>query len=165
MKRLFLTTFLTVSAFISFSQDLANFKLYKPGENAEEALNKVLQQAKAEGKHVFVQIGGNWCIWCMRFNDFATKDAQVDSAMKANYIVYHLNYSKENPNLKMLEKLDYPQRFGFPVFVILDADGKRLHTQNSEYLEQAKAYNKRLTVEFLHNWSPGALNPKLYKKG
>jgi thioredoxin-related protein len=150
---------------VSFSQDLAKFNLYRPAENAEQALAKAVQQAKAEGKNVFVQIGGNWCIWCMRFNDFATKDAQIDSAMKANFVVYHLNYSKENKNEQLLEQLEFPQRFGFPVFVILNSEGKRLHTQNSEYLEQAKTYNKRLTIEFLANWGPAAVNPKQYKKG
>ena len=44
--------------------------------------------------------------------------------MNANYVVYHLNYSKENYNAKLLTKYNFPQRFGFPVFLILDGEGK-----------------------------------------
>ena len=35
----------------------------------------------------------------------------------------------------ILAKYGYPQRFGFPVFIVLDGNGNRIHTQNSAYLE------------------------------
>ena len=148
---------------ISFSQDLSTFKLYSPTENAEEGIAKAVKEAKQSGKHVFVQIGGNWCIWCARFYDMTTKDAQLDSLIKADYIVYHLNYSKENKNEKLLAKYAFPQRFGFPVFLILDGSGKLIHTQNSGYLEQDKGYSKEKITGFLTDWSPSALDPKQYK--
>jgi len=61
-----------------------------------------------------------------------------------------------------LKKLEYPQRFGFPVFVILDSNGKRIHTQNSAYLEEDKGYSRKKVLDFLNQWSPDALNPNLY---
>ena len=61
-----------------------------------------------------------------------------------------------------MAKLGYPQRFGFPVFIILDKEGKRIHTQNSAYLEQDKSYSKEKIMEFLNNWNPTALDPKQY---
>jgi thiol:disulfide interchange protein len=143
--------------------DMKKFKLYHPEENAQEGLDKAIARAKAEGKHVFVQIGGNWCIWCARFNQFITKDAQIDSAVNASYVVYHMNYSPENRNKPILEKMGFPQRFGFPVFIVLDAQGKQLHTQNSAYLEQDKSYSKAKVMEFFETWSPGALDPSRYK--
>ncbi|MEI9809037.1 MAG: thioredoxin family protein [Bacteroidota bacterium] len=148
-----------------FSQDLKKFNLYKPQENAEAGIKGAVKKAKAEGKHVFVQIGGNWCIWCMRFNDFTTTDTSIDSLIKANYIVYHLNYSEENKNEKLLAKYGYPQRFGFPVFLVLDGAGKLLHTQNSGYLEDGqKSYKKNIVMGFFNDWKPAALDPKQYKE-
>ena len=122
-------------------------------------LQKPIKQAKAEGKHVFIQIGGNWCIWCARFNDFVTNDKSIDSLIKANYIVYHLNYSKENKNEKLLTKYEFPQRFGFPVFLILDANGKLIHTQNSSYLEEGKGYNGKVISGFFKTGRPKRLTP------
>ena len=117
MKRNSLLFVLLLIMGTAFSQDMKTFKLYKPEENAEQKIDEAVKQAKAEGKHVFIQIGGNWCIWCARFNDFVTTDKSIDSLIKANYIVYHLNYSKENKNEKLLAKYGFPQRFGFPVFL------------------------------------------------
>src|SRR6476659_9048080 len=99
------------AAVIVHSQDMAKFKLYDPSENAEEKIAQSIAKAKAEGKHVFIQIGGNWCVWCARFNDFTRNDTKVDSLIKAGYVVYHMNYSKENFNAKLLAKYGYPQRF------------------------------------------------------
>ena len=83
--------------------------------------------------------------------------------MKANYVFGLLNYSKENKNLDILAEMEYPQRFGFPVIVVLDAEGKRIHTQNSAYLEKEKSYDEKKMVEFLGQWAPAALDPKSYK--
>lgn len=164
MKHLTLTLLILLAAFTLHAQDMKNFKLYKPAEDAEKALTQKINEAKASGKNVFVQIGGNWCIWCARFHDFITQDASIDSLVKANYIVYHMNFSQENENDKLMARFGYPQRFGFPVFIILDAKGNRLHTQNSAYLEEGKGYSKRRVTEFFENWSPKALDPASYKK-
>lgn len=111
---------------------------------------------------MLLMIGGNWCSWCLRFNKFVQQDAQLDSALQANYVLYHLNYSKENENKPLLAKYGYPQRFGFPVFVVLDEQGNRIHTQNSAYLEEGKGYNKQKVLEFFDNWSTRALKPESY---
>ena len=83
--------------------------------------------------------------------------------MNSAFVWYHLNWSKENENKAVFKKFGYPQRFGFPVFIILDGDGNRLHTQNSVYLEDGKkSYTKEKVQEFLEMWSPNALHPKMY---
>lgn len=158
--------FLIASLFVavlSFSQDLSKFNLYHPEDDAEAKIAAAVKQAKAEKKHVFIQVGGNWCIWCARFNDLVTTDGGIDSLIKANYVVYHLNYSKENKNEKILARYGYPQRMGFPVFIILDGEGNRLHTQNSGYLEEGKGYNRKTVLGFLEDWAPAALDPKKYQ--
>jgi hypothetical protein len=82
--------------------------------------------------------------------------------MQANYVFGLLNYSKENKNEDVLADLEYPQRFGFPVLVILNGEGRRLHTQNSAYLELDKSYDEKKMMEFLKQWSPAALDPASY---
>src|SRR6185437_16961218 len=110
----------------------------------------------------FLQIGGNWCIWCMRFNEFVHSDS-LWHTLNDNYVVVHVNYSPENKNEKVLARLGYPQRFGYPVFVILDSKGNRIHTQSSGYLEEGKGHSKAKVAEFLRQWSPAALDPKTYQ--
>ena len=148
----------------AFSQDMTKFNLYKPAEDADKEIAAAIKKAKSEHKNVFIQVGGNWCIWCARFNDFVNGDKQLDSIMAKDYVVYHMNYSKENYNAKLLTKYGYPQRFGFPVFIVLDENGKQLHTQNSGYLESGKSYDKEKVFGFFKDWSPSAFNPANYQE-
>jgi len=165
MKSIFLSFGILLASITALSQDLTKFHLYKPEDKAEQEIAKATKEAKEQHKHVLIQIGGNWCIWCARFNDFITSDNKIDSVVKASYIVYHLNYSKENFNANVLAKYGYPQRFGFPVFLVLDADGKLIETQNSWYLEDGKkSYDRDKVIEFLTDWSPAAFDPKQYKE-
>lgn len=163
-KRILFILLLTGIGAGAFAQDLTKFKLYKPEENAEKAIEAAVKEAKQNGKHVFIQIGGNWCIWCMRFNDFVTNDKSIDSMIQKNYVVYHLNYSKENFNKKIMAQYGFPQRFGFPVFLVLDGKGNLLHTQNSAYLEEAKSYSRSNVMEFFSHWAPAAFDPANYKE-
>jgi thioredoxin-related protein len=162
MKILILIFFLFATAQVQ-AGDTTKTLLYNPKADAVKDIDKAIAKAKAEKKHVLIQAGGNWCVWCMRFNNYATMDKHIDSVLKANYVVYHLNWSPENENEVIFKRYDFPQRFGFPVFIILDADGKRIHTQNSAYLEAVKTYDRKKIIEFLQHWSPTALDPNSYK--
>ena len=165
MKDIMVCLLVLVISTPGFSQDMTKFKLYKPEEKAEQEIAKAVKEARTGGRHVFIQIGGNWCIWCARFNDFITNDPKIDSLIRSGYVVYHLNYSKENYNEKLLARYGYPQRFGFPVFLVLEGEGQLIETQNSWYLEDGKkSYERDKVVEFFTDWSPSALDPKQYKE-
>lgn len=137
-------------------------QLYNPKADAAQDLQSALNKAVKEHKNVLVQVGGNWCIWCTRFNATVKNNDTLSGLMTKNYVTVHLNYSPENKNEVMLAKLDFPQRFGFPVFVILDAKGNRIHTQNSAYLEAGKGYDNSKIAGFLEQWSPAAIDPATY---
>lgn len=138
-------------------------KLYDTAANAEKDIAAAIKKARAENKFVLLQGGGNWCSWCIEFARFSKADPKIDSVMNAGFVWYHLNYSKENENKKTFTKYGYAQRFGFPVFIILNEKGERIHTQNSEYLEDGrKSYDRRKVQAFLEMWSPRALDPKMY---
>ncbi|MCK7559314.1 thioredoxin family protein [Chitinophaga sedimenti] len=132
--------------------------IYNPTANAEAELGAAIKKAAAEKKHVLVQVGGNWCIWCKRLYKYVEDSTDLRTYRDANYVVYHLNYSKENQNLPLLAKYGNPQRFGFPVLLVLDGQGKLLHIQDSGLLESADSYDKRKIMGFFRNWSPAAVN-------
>lgn len=146
------------------AQAQEKFNAYNPEADAKKDIENAVVQAKANDKHILIQIGGNWCGWCKLFHDLTTTDEELKAYIAENFEVVHLNYSKENQNLDVLETLEFPQRFGFPVFVVLDGNGKKIHTQSSGYLEEGKGHSKKLVMEFLQSWSPSALNPENYKK-
>ncbi|ADX67420.1 MULTISPECIES: thioredoxin family protein [Weeksella] len=157
--------FFLVNANLS-AQNTIEKNIYQPEANAEEQINQAIALAKKENKHVFVQIGGNWCPWCLTFNHLLTTNEELKNTLRDHYKVVHLNYSKENKNLPMLAKLRHPERFGFPVFVILDGNGKLLHTQNSAYLENkdgTTGHDPKIVKDFLEAWTYKALDPATYE--
>ena len=158
--KFFLFLFILFFSVSAFAQEA---KLYNPSADAAKDIAAAVKKAKAEHKFVLIQAGGNWCKWCIEFARFAKADPQIDSVMKASFVWYHLNYSKENENKVMFFKLGYPQRFGYPTFIILNEKGERIHTQNSEYLENGKeSYDSRKVQSFLEMWSPRVLNPHMW---
>lgn len=156
--------FISLVLFFSFTTvNAQETKLYNPSANAAKDIAAALKKAKAEHKFVLIQAGGNWCKWCIEFARFAKADPQIDSVIKASFIWYHLNYSKENENKAAFSKLNYPQRFGYPTFIILNEKGERIHTQNCEYLENNKeSYDRQKVQSFLEMWSPRVLNPHIW---
>lgn len=166
-KPLYLLVFpiFILTGYFSFAQDAKNITLYNPAEKADIKIANAISAAKKAGKHVLLQVGGNWCSWCIKFHDYIEKDKQLDSLMQANYVVYRLNYSKENYNVKLLNKYKFPQRFGFPVFLILDSEGNLIHTQNSWYLEDGKtSYDREKVKAFFTEWGPTVFDPSRYKE-
>jgi hypothetical protein len=80
-----------------------------------------------------------------------------------NYVPVKLNYDTVNKNNSANEYLGNPARFGFPVFIIVDAKGKVLQIQDSSLLEEGKGYNREKVLGFFGNWTTKALIPSAKK--
>ena len=148
----------TIAAEKKKEQDAEKAKLpkpYDPKEDAEAKIAELVKQAQAENKNIMMQAGGNWCIWCLRFNQFVQETPELKNIVDENYIYYHLNYSPDNKNEKVFAKYGDPgKKFGYPVFIILDKDGNQIHTQESGSLEEGKGYSIAKVKEFFEAWKP-----------
>ena len=164
MKHTLLFFFLLIAT-IAISQDKAGekIKIYNPEADAKSEIKSAIAEANDRGKHVFIQIGGNWCGWCIRFHNFIKEDKELDMLFRSSFVPVKVNYSQDVKNLEVLKELGFPQRFGFPVFVILDGEGNRIHTQDSGLLEFEKGYDKKKLVQFFRSWSKAALDEGNYK--
>ena len=140
-------------------------KVYDETINTKTQISSALADAASQNKFVICQVGGNWCIWCLRFADFITKDEAISKMANDNFVFIHVNYNprksageeKTRQAAAMLKRLGNPARFGFPVLVILDADGKVLHIQDSSFLEEGQSYSAKKVLRFFKNWTPAAL--------
>lgn len=130
-------------------------KPYNPKADAGKDLENLIAKAKKEKKNIMIQAGGNWCIWCLRFNQFVQTNAELKEMVDANFLYYHLNYSPENKNEKVFEEFGNPgEKFGYPVFIVLDQNGKMLHIQQSDVLEENKGYSLEKVKDFFEQWTP-----------
>ena len=150
---------------LTASAQTALKKVYNEDINPMEQIDQALVKAKAEGKFVICQVGGNWCPWCLRFADFITNDTTISKIIDENFEYIHVNYnprkSEGEANARqaaaLMKRLDNCGRFGFPVFVVLDEDGKVIHIQDSSFLEEGQGYHQEKVLRFFKNWTPEAV--------
>ena len=142
-------------------------KVYNEDLNPMTQIDEALVKAKADGKYVVCQVGGNWCPWCLRFADFVTNDTTISKVLVDNFVYIHVNYNprkaqdaeKTTQTQAMLARLNQPACFGFPVFVVLDEQGRVLHIQDSSFLEEGQGYSQAKVLRFFKNWTPKAVRP------
>jgi thioredoxin-related protein len=164
MKKVLTIIVVFIISIAAYSQEKP--RPYNENQDVRADLKKVVDKAAKEHKHVLVQFGGNWCPWCLRFHAMANGAQQVDSLLKADYVYILANVPKEKNkrDWSVFRDYGYPNRFGFPVFVILDGTGKELHIQDSGLLEHPKVpgYDTAKVVSFLKMWNVRAVDPKTY---
>lgn len=132
-------------------------KVYDEDLNAMEQIQQALDLARETKRKVICQVGGNWCPWCLRFANFITKDVEIAKLIEQHYVYIHVNTSKQNKNTEAMKFLGNPGRFGYPVFVILDNEGRVMQTESSAYLEKDKSYDRQKVYNFFYNWTEEAI--------
>ena len=143
-------------------------KVYDETINPLEQIDRATAKARADGKFTVCQVGGNWCPWCLRFADFIEKDTAIARVIAEHFVYAHVNYdprqskgtAKAEQAAALMRRLNQPARFGFPVFVVLDADGKVLHIQDSSFLEEGQGYDRQKVLRFFQCWTPKAVAAK-----
>ncbi len=68
MKRIILLFSGLLISCVIFAQ-ATEVNIYNPEADARADIASAVKQAKAENKHVLLQIGGNWCPWCINCMD------------------------------------------------------------------------------------------------
>lgn len=165
MKRKWIIASLLAVASLTANAQTGLKRVYDEEINPVEQIEQSLVTAKANGKFVICQVGGNWCPWCLRFADFITNDSTISKLIADNFVYAHVNYNPRKSEgevrtrqaEEMMKRLGNPGRFGFPVFVVLDENGRVLHTQDSSFLEEGKGYSQEKTLRFLKSWTPSAV--------
>ena len=154
---------------VAFMAILANAqttqKIYDEEINPNVQIEQAVAKAKANSKFVMCQVGGNWCPWCLKFAAFIKADSEISQLIADNFEYIHVNYNprksggeeKTHQAAQMLQRLNNPERFGFPVFVVLNSDGTVIHIQDSSFLEEGEGYNKDKVLRFFKNWTPAVV--------
>ena len=160
MKRILSIVLIALAAVTADAQSNLK-KVYDETADPMKQISKAVQDAGKDGRFVICQVGGNWCRWCLMFAEFITTDEDIKALIDKNFEYIHVNYDPRKPKdetaLKMLERLGNPERFGFPVLVVLDSKGNVIHTQDSSFLEEGNGYDKNKVMRFFSNWTPEAV--------
>lgn len=155
MKRvLFFVLFVCLTLFTAAQEKPVKKIGFDPKANPSEDVRKAAEEAQKSGKRILLDVGGEWCIWCHRFDAFIHAEEEIASLLEKHYIVVKVNVSKENKNSEFLS--NYPKIPGYPHLFVLDSDGKFLHSQDTGNLEKDLSYDRGAVKAFLETWKISA---------
>lgn len=131
-------------------------KPFDPVRDAGKDLHAAMEQAQREHKNILMDVGGNWCGWCLVLDRMLHEDQELHALLEKNYVLLHVNVSKENENLDFLGP--YPKATGYPAWYVLSPKGKLLKAEDTSELEQTHkldaGYNKETVKTFLVDNAP-----------
>ncbi len=127
-------------------------KVFDPKRDPAQDLRAAETQAQAEHKNILMDVGGNWCPWCMLLDRTLAEDAELRELLQAHYVVLRVNWSRDNENVAFLR--NYPKPAGYPAWYVLSAEGKLLKSEaDTSGLEAdhklGSGYNKDALRRFL----------------
>src|SRR5438132_2727861 len=127
--------------------------IYDESAEGSKQISDALVIAKKEHKRVLLQFGANWCGWCHKLHKLCQTDADITAKLREAYVVVLVDVNKGH-NEDINKRYGNPTRFGLPVIVILDADGKALTTQDTGKLEEGDHHDPKKVLAFLNEWAP-----------
>jgi thiol:disulfide interchange protein len=127
-------------------------KKFDPARDPAKDVAAVTEAARAQGKRVLLDVGGEWCAWCHILDRFIAAHAEVRQVLDAYYVWLKVNYSPQNRNEALLAR--WPRVKGYPHLFVLDGHGSLLASQPSAELEAGKDYDEAKVLAFLRKHQP-----------
>jgi thiol:disulfide interchange protein len=125
---------------------------FDPARDAARDVALAVEKARAEGKHVLVDVGGEWCVWCHILDRFFAGDAEARALRDRNYVLVKVNWSPANHNDALLSR--WPKIDGYPHLFVLDANGRLVRSQSTGPLELGRGYDRDKVIAFLRRYAP-----------
>ena len=85
----------------------ATEKVFDPSRDPGKDLLAAEALAKAHHKNILLDVGGNWCPWCILLDRTLHEDPKLAAAMERTFVVVHVNWSLDNQNHDFLSR--YPK--------------------------------------------------------
>jgi len=125
---------------------------YDVNADAGAELDAALVRAKAEGKRVIVDLGGNWCGDCRVFA--AIMDLpEVKKYVDAHYEVVLVNVGRYDTNLEIPARFGLDKLHAAPTTLIVSPDGKLVNGDDTVALKDARDMTPQQVIDWLAHWA------------
>ncbi len=122
---------------------------YTPSLDGSRQIDEAIAKVRGTGKYILVQVGGDWCPWCIRLANTIVADRELREAMERNFEWIHVYYGEENWNQEAMQRLREPNKNGFPVLVLLDNGGNYVNTFTSDAFAGNDGFDRAKLLNFL----------------
>jgi thiol:disulfide interchange protein len=135
---------------VAFAAD----KPFDPKRDPAQDLAAAEAQAQAAHKNILLDVGGNWCGWCLVLDRFVHEQPEVRARLD-RFVVVHVNWSMDNRNDAFLSRYGKPN--AFPYYFVLSPEGKLLKAQSTDVFETdhklGDGYSAEQLEKFFDRWS------------
>ena len=149
---------LVLSSFIIFSMSvLADYKTipdysrsYDPKRDPFVDGRDAIRNAQATQRRILIELGGNWCAWCKKLEQFISEHKVIETELHKNFVILKVNVSDENDNKKFLSA--FPKTNGYPHFFVSRANGSVLYSKDTSELLESGRYSEQRFLAFIQRW-------------
>ena len=127
---------------------------YDESADAAAAVAKGIAKAKASGKYVLLDLGGNWCPDC-RILAGVLELGEVASAISKTFEVVAIDVGRMDKNLEIAAAYGVKVR-AVPTVIILDPAGRFVNAGNPTALSNARAMTPQAIVDTIYGWIAAA---------
>jgi thiol-disulfide isomerase/thioredoxin len=125
---------------------------YDAHADAEAALAATIARAKANGKRVLIDLGGNWCTDC-RILAAVMELPELKPFVAKHYEVVEIDVGRMNRNMQIPARYGVTKLDGVPTVLIVEPDGKLINATNSADLADARSMNPQGIANWLARWA------------
>jgi thiol:disulfide interchange protein len=134
------------------AQDLPPFSTaYDPARDPFADGHAALRLARTSNRRVLIELGGDWCSWCHRLDDFLKRNPDIRTRLHQTFVMLKVNVSDANDNAEFLNA--FPKPLGYPHMYVADTDGKLLLSKDTAELQQQGKYSRQRFLEFFEKWA------------
>lgn len=124
----------------------------------ELLIEKAIERAGREHKHILLFFGANWCPWCRQLHHALTEDKTIVATLRKDFVLVYIDANTRNDkkrNATVIERYGNPLQYGLPAWVVLDQDGVQLATQETSSLSAPSDEEvARRILAVLKKWAP-----------
>ncbi|MGJ8693246.1 MAG: thioredoxin family protein [Thalassotalea sp.] len=125
---------------------------YDDQRNPFDDAKNAIKLAAATKRNVLIEIGGTWCGWCSKMEQFLVDNPKVAEALHNNFVVLKVSVSDANENAEFMKSL--PPVLGYPHMYVSTATGKMLLSKDTAELLEGEEYSVNNWLEFIEQWQP-----------
>ena len=124
---------------------------YDSGRDAREDIETGTAQAKAAGKKVLIEVGGEWNGWCGRLDQFLKENPDLGAQLNQAFVTVKVGVEQGVPPPEALSA--YPPMPGYPHFFVVDENGA-VQSQPASDLEAGDYFDRDKFLLFIHSHPP-----------
>jgi thiol-disulfide isomerase/thioredoxin len=126
---------------------------YDEKANADAEVDAAIARAKASGKPVLIDLGGNWCGDC-RILAGLMELPEMERFLAAHYEMVSVDVGRFNRNLQIPARYGITKRLeGVPAILVVTTGGKLLNAGRVSAIQDARHITPQALADWLAQWA------------